>query len=158
MWSKILAKCGRAYDGGTLTVVEPSGYPFSVRCKPVFDDTTETIRFAESPALAAGWRGKACLLLHRHNLVLEDFHELSIKGELVAEDGGLVLRPSEFLTGTGRRDSDLMPHAGDPLHLIQFMRLGRRKAREYLAKRGAPWPPIPFKELVRAAKEVDAEQ
>ena len=155
MWNRQLAACARAYASGTLTIVEPSGYPLSVRCAAALDDAREAIAFPGAPPIVAGWRGPACLLFHRHNEVLEDFYELMIKGELSDEDGALTLRPSEFVTGTGRRDSDRMPHAGSPLHLVQFMRLGRRKARAYLAKRGAPLPPIPFEELWRAAREVN---
>jgi hypothetical protein len=33
------------------------------------------------------------------------------------------------------------------------MLLGRRKAREYIARRGRPWPPIVFDDLLRALKE-----
>lgn len=32
-----------------------------------------------------------------------------------------------------------------PLHMLAFYRLGRRKAKECLAKRGEPWPPIPVR-------------
>ncbi len=155
MWNKQLVKCARAYSSGVLTVVEPSGYPTSVRCTVQFDDMREVITFLSLPPIALGWRGKACLMFHRHNEVLEDFHELVIKGELAAEGDTLTLEPGEFVTGTGRQDTDRMPHAAAPLHLIQFMLLGRRKAREYLAKRGKPWPPVPFEQLVRAAQEVE---
>ena len=33
--------------------------------------------------------------------------------------------------------------------MLDFYRLGRRKAKEYLAKRTDPWPPIPFAEIGR---------
>ena len=46
-----------------------------------------------------------------------------------------------------------MPHANAPLHMLQFYRLGRRKAKAYLAKRGAPWPPIPFDQIARAVEQ-----
>lgn len=31
---------------------------------------------------------------------------------------------------------------------IRFMRLGQRKAREYLQKRGKPWPPRPWAKML----------
>lgn len=31
---------------------------------------------------------------------------------------------------------------------MRFMFLGRRKAREYLEKRGAPWTPRPWKKML----------
>lgn len=154
MWNKQLAACGRAYESAVLTIVEPSGYPLSVRCKVQFDDAREVVTFPELPEMARGWSGAASLLLHRHNEVLEDFYELLVKGELSVEDGSLTFKPGEFVTGSGRQDTDRMPHAGAPLHLIQFMLLGRRKARGYHAKRGKPWPPTRFDLLVQAAKEI----
>jgi hypothetical protein len=154
MWNKELATCGRAYESAVLTIVEPSGYPLSVRCKVRFDDAQEVVTFAELPETARGWSGPASVLLHRHNEVLEDFYELLLKGELAMEEGSITFKPSEFVTGSGWQDTDRMPHAGAPLHLIQFMLLGRRKAREYQAKRGKPWPLIRFDLLVQAAKEI----
>lgn len=46
-----------------------------------------------------------------------------------------------------------MPHSGTPIEMVKFLFLGRRKAREYLAKRGKPWPPINFEPFVRIARE-----
>ena len=62
-----------------------------------------------------------------------------IKGELLEETGTLILRPDNFLTGSGRQDTDRMRYAGSPLDILRYMMLGRRKARQYLAKRGKPW-------------------
>jgi hypothetical protein len=154
MWNEKLASCGRVYESAVLTIVEPSGYPLSVRCKVEFDSVQQVITFTALPAIAQGWRGTASLLLHRHNEVLEDFHEMLVKGELSNEHGTSIFTPEEFLTGTGRKDTDRMPHAGAPLHLLQFMIMGRRKARAYLARRKNPWPAIKFDLLVRAAREV----
>lgn len=153
MWNSQLVALAGDYPNGVLTAVSPDGYPTSVRVEAHFDTARQVVTFPTLPALAAGWTGKAALLFHRHNAVLEEQHELLIKGELVEEGGSLIFRPSDFLTGTGSLTKDAMPHAGDPLQLIQFMRLGRRKAREYLAKRGTPWEPINFKGLQQLLKE-----
>jgi Pyridoxamine 5'-phosphate oxidase len=158
VWNQALAACARNQSSATLTVMEPSGYPVIVRCKVTLDDAKQVISFSELPSLASGWRGKACLLFHSHNDVLEDFRELMIRGDLVEEDGALVMRPTVFVTGSGSDKTDLMPHAGTPIDLIKFMMLGRRKAREYLAKRGTQWPPTMFSNLVKAVKEVEAEE
>jgi hypothetical protein len=153
MWNKVLIMGVGAYHSAVLTVVEPSGYPISVRCTVHCDEAHEYITFPTLPALATGWRGLAALLLHRHDAELEEQHELLIKGDLAEEDGQLCLRPSDFLTGTGSPKTDQMPHAGDPIELVRFMLLGQRKAREYLAKRGAPWDPIRFDLLLKALDE-----
>ncbi len=153
MWDERLAACAAAYRSAVLSIADYEGYPASVRCTPRLDAAHEVAYFAALPPVAAGWRGKACLLFHRHNDRLEELHQLVIKGDLETEDGVLVLRVREFVTANARTDTDAMPHAGRPRHMLQFLLLGRRKAREYLAKRGAPWPPIPFDEITRKMQE-----
>ena len=153
MWNKILVQRARAYSSGVLTFVDDAGYPFSVRCTAHFDDGRELVTFIAPPPLIKGRQGPACLLFHRHNAVLEDQYELMIKGALRDEGGSPVFQPADFLTGTGSAVDDQMPHATNPVQLIQFMLLGRRKARAYIAKRGKPWHPIVFDDLLRALKE-----
>jgi len=99
------------------------------------------------------WSGKACLLFHQFNERLEGLRQIVILGELVCEEGVLTLEVSKFVTANGRQNTDRMPHASSPIHMLQFFWLGRRKARAYLAKRGAPWPPIPYDEIERSMAE-----
>jgi hypothetical protein len=149
-WNKALVACARVYSSGVLTVVEPSGYPVSVRCQVHFDDAREVVTLSGMPAqVPGGWQGKACLLFHRHDKYLGDQHELLIKGTLNSEGDTVTFLPGEFLSGSGSQKTDTMPVSGSPMQMIQFMMLGRRKSKEYLAKRGEPWPPRPFKKMVR---------
>ncbi len=134
MWNKALIACARTYPSGVLTVVEDSGYPRSVRCVVEFDDARELILISLPSLEVVGRQGLACLLFHRHNADMSGQRELLIKGELHEEAGTLVLHPGDFLTGSGRQDTDRMPYAGSPMDIIRYMMLGRRKAREYLAK------------------------
>lgn len=158
MWNEQLARLANGYATGVLSVAEDaSGYPQSLRVAPQMDAGRQRFTFPDIPPFAAGWRGKACLLFHQHNDRLEGLRQLVIKGELADEAGTLTLRVSEFVTANGRRNSDAMAHAGAPLHMLQFLLLGRSRARAYLAKRGEPWPPIPYDEIDRALK-ADAEQ
>jgi len=153
MWNKRLIACARAYSSGVLTVVEDSGYPLSVRCVVEFDDARELILFPTPPADIVGRQGPVCLLFHRHDSDLGGQREVLIKGELRDEAGVLILHPDDFLTGSGRQDSDRMPYAGSPLDIIRYMMLGRRKAREYLAKRRKPWTPRPWGKMLRYLDE-----
>ncbi len=153
MWNEKLIACARTYSSGVLTVVEDSGYPCSVRCVVEFDDARELILFPAPSPNVPGRQGLACLLFHSHNADLGGQRELLIKGELREEAGVLILRPGDFLTGSGRQDTDRMPYAGSPLDMIRYMILGRRKAREYLAKRGKPWSPRPWGKMLRYLDE-----
>jgi hypothetical protein len=149
MWNNQLIACAQVYPTAVLTLGGAQGYPFSARCAVEFDAAREVMILSSMDAVFQGMTGKACLLFHRHNPDLSGQHELLIKGELAPEDGRLVFRPSAFLTGSGRQDTDRMPVAGSPIDIFQFMLLGRRKAREYLAKRGAPYPPRPWDKMLR---------
>jgi hypothetical protein len=156
MWNKQLITRAQIYPTGVLTLVDAQGYPFSARCAVEFDAAREVMILSGMGVLFQDMAGKACLLFHRHNPDLSGQHELMIKGELALEDGRLVFRPGEFLTGSGRQDTDRMPVAGSPIDIFQFMLLGRRKAREYLAKRGAPYPPRPWAKMLRYLDEPSA--
>src|SRR5438132_747066 len=109
MWNSRLAANARLYTDATLTIVEPSGYPFSVRCTPRLDDRREVVTFATIPAHANAWRGSACLLFHRHDERLEHQYQLLIRGQLVEQDQMLTLQASAFVTATGNRQDDRMP-------------------------------------------------
>jgi hypothetical protein len=149
MWDKRLAALATSYRTGVLSWVEASGYPVSVRCSPILDEARECVVFPDLPPAAREWRGLACLLFHVHDERLEGLRQMVLKGELVSEDGTLVLKVTAFVTANGRAGTDEMPHAGAPVHMFQFYRLGRSKAKAYLAKRGEPWPPIPYAEIGR---------
>jgi hypothetical protein len=157
VWDKKLADLASKYPTGILTVVGPSGYPVSVRCATSFDEANETIHLPNPPSIAKNWRGKACMLFHYHNEHLEGLRQLAVKGELVDDGGNPAFKVSEFVTANGRPDSDEMPHAGAPVHMFQFLLLVRRKANEYMKKRGAPWPPIPFEEIERKVQAASSE-
>ncbi len=150
MWDSRLAARAADYRSGVLSWVLPSGDPISVRVEVELDAERQRAAFRNLPPIARDARGPACILFHQHDERLEGLRQMVLKGELVVEDEALVLRVGEFVTANGRAGTDRMPHAGAPLHMFQFYRLGRRKAKEYLARRGAPWPPIPFDEIARA--------
>ena len=158
MWDKQLAALVRAYPTGILSWVQPSGDPISVRVAVELDEPGELVRFPIVPAVARDGTGLACILFHAHDEHREGLRQLVLKGEFVAEDGNLVFKVTEFVTANGRAGTDQMPHAGAPLHMFAFYRLGRRKAKEYLANRAQPWPPIPFAEIGRKVLAEDEPQ
>ncbi|HST03367.1 MAG TPA: hypothetical protein VLQ48_01380 [Chloroflexia bacterium] len=156
MWNKTLAQCARVYPTGVLTLIDDAGFPFSVRCEASFDDTTETITLHELPANLAGYQSKACMLFHRHKADFSDQHELMIKGELTWEGKEAYIHPDGWLTGTGNSVDDRMPVSGSLLDRIRFMRTGRRRAGEYLQKRGGePWPPRPWAKMLAYLEKDD---
>ena len=162
MWSDALAALIGDYRTAVLSWVEPSGAPISIRCRVRLHPASHTITFEDPAPLAGAWRGKACLLFHSHDERLEGLRQMVLKGELgTTGDGALEFAVTDFVTANGRPNTDQMPHASAPIHMFQFYRLGRRKANAYLAKRGAPWPPIPFEQIARdvgRAQQADTER
>ena len=153
MWNERLAQLATKYPTGVLSVADVGGYPASVRLPARLDTKQRVVTFPALPAYAQGWRGKACLLFHRHNSRLEGLHQMVLKGELEEVDGAVVLRVTDFVTANGQTNTDEMPHAARPIHMLQFLLLGRRKAKEYERRRGAPWPPIDYAEIERILRE-----
>ena len=153
MWNDRLAALAREYPTAVLSIVDTNGYPSSVRCTVHLDPTRQVAIIAHPPAQAMTWSGKACLLFHQFNERLEGLRQFVILGDLLCEEGLLMLRISKFVTSTRRQDTDKIPHASTPWQMAQFLWLGWRNARAYIAKRGAPWPPIPFDTIIHAVDE-----
>jgi hypothetical protein len=148
------------YHSGVLSWVQPDGYPASSRCTVrVVAETGEAPRLAlEGTGLPVEPGGRACVLFHRHDERLEGLHQMVVKGTLATGDRGLELVVDGIVTANGRGDTDAMPHASAPLHMLAFYRAGRSAAKAYLAKRGSPWPPIPFGEIGRKVAEHQARR
>ncbi len=145
------------YRSGVLSWVQPDGCPASARCTArVQSDSDGRPRLALSDFAgpAPGTHGLACVLFHRHDEHLEALFQMVVKGTLVDDDaGGVALVVDGVVTANGRPDTDAMPHASAPLHMLAFYRTGRGAARAYLAKRGTPWPSIPYDEIGRKVAE-----
>lgn len=153
MWNERLGMLIDTYKSAVLSSVEADGYPASVRCQIHVDKNRHAVIISDPPTLAKNWRGRACLLLHEHDTTLEALRQMVLLGELKDEDSILTFYIEKFVTTNGRTDSDKMPHASSPIHLLKFFFLGRRNARAYITKRGKPWPPIPYSEITRLMAE-----
>jgi hypothetical protein len=139
------------YPSAVLSWVGDDAYPASARCRVTWQpERPGRIELDGVPPLAAGRTGLACLLFHRHDEHFEGLRQMVVKGEL-ADDGSFTV--TGVVTANGRPDTDGMPHAGAPLHMLAFLRLGRRASKAYLRKRGEPWPPIPYAEIGRRVAE-----
>lgn len=131
MWPK-LRRYTAGFASAVLTGKDTEGYPFSVRCVPVFDDQQQIIQLA--PVAGATMNtGQANLLFHSHNEELWDLQIISVLGALEYAGEAWVFHP-ERLIGDGQ----------GVWHAIQMIVGARRSARRYLAKRGLARPCIPW--------------
>lgn len=132
MWSD-LRKHTANFATAVLTGLDAEGYPFSVRCAPIFDDEAQVVRL-DSLVGARFKAGQANVLFHQHNEQLWDLKMIQVLGVLERAGENWVFRPTRLLLGGGI----------SPWHDLMMIVRGRRTAREYLAKRGLTRPRIPW--------------
>ena len=99
MWDEIVGQLAD-FPTAVVTGVDDTGYPFSLRCKPEPDHSTQTLRLH----LPEGTRirvGPASLLCHRHDEQLWNLKSFLVRGEVEvdARRAKLLLRPPGELDG-----------------------------------------------------------
>ena len=146
MWPEIRRYLG-AYPSAVLTGVDSTGYPFSIRCQPVPDDTGVVLRIARLPTVDLA-EGPASLLCHSHNLFLWKLRSFVVRGSLEVADGSYLFRPARFVPGIG---------VGGGPGMIRFATTKRRTANRYLKHRNLARPTIPWQQLKAIQKEVGGD-
>ena len=135
MWDDIVKHLGD-FPNAVLTVVGDAGYPFSVRCTPEPDISSQVLRL-KLPSYSSIQFGSASFLCHEHDELLWNLKSFMITGSLESDETGCKLVPRRFIPGIGIGNFFL--------GLIQMIRNGRRTAKRYLDKRGLSRPKIPWK-------------
>ncbi len=120
MWKRTLAERGSAYRDAVLSVVGADGYPSSARCAVGFDHAAQLVRITRAPDAVATWRGVACLLLHRHNERLENFHELQIPRRAHRRRLRARAAAERVRDGLGQRDDGSHAARGSPARARAF--------------------------------------
>lgn len=135
------------FESAVLTSLDEEDYPYSVRCHPVLDDSTETLR-VELPPGTPVRPGPASLLCHRHDEDLWNLKSFLVRGVLDPEGEGFVFRPDRFIPAAG---------IGGPVGVLRFILGSRRNAKLYLRRRGLSRPGIPWDDI-NAAREQSARE
>ena len=133
MWDDIL-KHLPDFPSVVVTSRDLSGYPFSVRCQASADTTAQVLRL-QLPDVHTLHPGPASVVCHRHDAQLWNLYSLLLRGTLVRANDEWHFQPQQFIPGAG---------IGGMFGLLHLIRTGRRKAKQYLARRGLPRPAIPW--------------
>ena len=133
MWDDLVRSLGN-YPSAILTVVDDSGYPFSVRCVPEPDPVRQVLKVV-LPGYVHARPGRAGLLCHFHDDLLWKQTNFVVHGELETDGGGWIFRPTRLIDGAG---------AGNPL--LPQMRF-RSSAKRYIDRHGMDWPQVPWARL-----------
>ena len=147
MWDEIVAHLAD-FPTAVLTAVDETGYPFSVRCSPRPDPSTQVLRLD----LQEGRRirvGPAGLLCHRHDEQLWNLKSFFVSGDLERDARGWILHPRRFVPGAG---------IGGVIGLLRLVRAGRRRTRRYLEKRGLARPTVPWDRIHGVWRDVKRER
>jgi hypothetical protein len=143
MWREIVEHLAD-FPTAVLTAVDDTGYPFSLRCRPESDDSTQTLRL-RLPEGTKVRTGPAGLLCHRHDEQLWNLKSFFLRGELERDARGWIFHPRGFVPGAG---------IGGLVGLVRFVRAGRRRTRRYLKKRGLARPSVPWDQIQAVWKDV----
>jgi hypothetical protein len=133
------------YERAVLTGFDAHGYPSSIRCQVDIarggDSQNPTVHI-HAPGDHEIESGPANLLAHYHDEHLWNLRSVSVRGQLVQEDNGLVLHPQQASGNRGRlRD------------LFGFLSSSRRNTKTYLARRNLDRPQVPWDDIIALKKE-----
>lgn len=136
MWDKI-EKYLPMFESAVLNFADPEGYPYGVRCRPVFDREASVLRLeaTETTALRAA---SASILCHSHDENTWNQKIFVLRGSLEEDEGGWVFRPEKFVPSLG---------TGSALDMARALIGLRRSAAAYLEKRSLSRPRIPWQEI-----------
>lgn len=135
MWDKLL-KLIPAYSPVVFNAIDESGYPFSMRCRPVLDEKEKVLRIPASDYLKLQ-AGAASLLCHYHDEQLWNLTSFVVRGHIEIGTNEYIFHPTQFIDGAGTTFK----------HQIRVIQEGRSAAKKYLEKRGLPRPKIPWDEV-----------
>ncbi|MEU2422140.1 pyridoxamine 5'-phosphate oxidase family protein [Streptomyces sp. NPDC007851] len=129
------------YPTAVLAARDASGAPVLARTRPA--PTADGFAVAV-PADCPAAPGPASLLAHRHDERLNNLHNVLVRGELRAGDGGLVLIPGQVVEpmGTGRVSD-----------AVGVLRSTKRATDRYLSRRGLSRPRVQWQEFRALARD-----
>ena len=99
IWDTRMDELGDRYPHAVLTIVSPDGFPFSVRVPIDVDRSDRTVRIGADAVGVPVHPGLACLVAHDHHPEFKWQRNFQVRGDLVEEDGGWVLRPHKMIGG-----------------------------------------------------------
>lgn len=131
MWTELVHEL-EDFSTAVVTCVDATGYPFSLRCRPEPDDTTQALH-VQVPDYAKFQPGPAWILCHKHDESLWNLKSFTVKGVLEQGDKGWLFFPQKYIPGAG---------IGGMMAMVKFLKDGRQNTKRYLEKRNLSRPAI----------------
>ena len=99
IWDDRMDELGDRYPHAVLSIVSPDGFPFSVRVPIEVDRSDGLVRIGGGAVGVPVQPGLACLVAHDHHPEFKWQRNFQVRGDLVEDNGGWVLRPHKMLGG-----------------------------------------------------------
>jgi hypothetical protein len=129
VWDPRLDRLGREDTTAVLAIVGPDGFPFAMRV-PVRADAQACVVHIDADPLAAPIEpGPACLCAHAHAADLTWQHSYQVRGDLVEQEGRLVLHPHRVVAGLQLPSSAFERYRVNVRKILRFRRTARERQR-----------------------------
>lgn len=122
------------FDSAVLTAVDKAGAPVLLRTTVNVASGGYRVDVPDDVPVAEGPAG---LLVHRHDDKLWNLYNASVRGELIADGNGWLLKPDRLVEPGAR-------HKGSALDQLRILRETKAATKRYLERRGLARPVIPW--------------
>jgi len=127
VWDTRLDRLGREDTTAVLAIVGPDGFPFAVRVPVRADAGACVVHVEADPVGAPIDPGPACLCAHAHAEDLTWQHSFQVRGDLVEQDGRLVLHPHRVVAGLQLPSSAFERYRVNVRKILRFRRTARER-------------------------------
>ena len=110
-----------------LAIVGPDGFPFAVRVPVHADAGACVVHVDADPVGAPIDAGPACLCAHAHAEDLTWQHSYQVRGDLVEQDGRLVLHPHRVVAGLQLPSSAFERYRVNVRKILRFRKTARER-------------------------------
>jgi pyridoxamine 5'-phosphate oxidase-like protein len=129
VWDTRLDRLGREDTTAVLAIVGPDGFPFAMRVPVRADPQACVVHIDADPVAAPVEPGPACLCAHAHAADLTWQHSYQVRGDLVEQDGRLVLHPHRVVAGLQLPSSAFERYRVNVRKILRFRKTARERER-----------------------------
>jgi hypothetical protein len=129
VWDPRLDRLGRDDATAVLAIVGPEGFPFAVRVPVRADPERCVVHLGADPVAAPIEAGPACLCAHAHADDLTWQRSYQVRGDLIEQDGRLVLHPHRVVAGLQLPSSQFERYRVNVRKILRFRRTARERER-----------------------------
>jgi hypothetical protein len=129
VWDPRLDRLGREDPTAVLAIVGPDGFPFAVRVPVRADEAACVVHIGSDPVAAPIEAGPACLCAHSHADDLTWQRSYQVRGDLIEQDGRLVLHPHRVVAGLQLPSSQFERYRVNVRKILRFRKTARERER-----------------------------